>query len=443
MGFDTYLQVDGQTVLQWRKDASPLPRLLFRFDQLEIKPPADDDSWQVAFACSVGSALENLERAGFGWHATVDAYSDNRFVEAGAYGIKMADVKFRDLTDEQARAELEEFVSLPAESDLSALGALMVAQWMAGEDLILLSELTYEGDLERSWDYHSRVFDGAERFGIVDPYRIFRAVESLTVLDRSAPLICWPMIVCTFLKHLPQDLIISFDISEDAAQEDVDGEDSAHEYAARYWEVSGQSLVGVAQTLGRLFGVLSGFDNALGREFWFARSAGLLGKLRSISGDGGGLSAKARGDILEALMEAILRTEEPELEVVEKNFRTAEEEIDILVTNGLRDPFWVAQGSPLILIECKNWKNKPGVPELRVFESKMKDRSALCKIGIFVSMAGFTRPFLARLKAFQAQGGIIFALDGDDLEELVSSKTRLTDWLRGAGVRRALGKLDG
>jgi hypothetical protein len=47
------------------------------------------------------------------------------------------------------------------------------------------------------------------------------------------------------------------------------------------------------------------------------------------------------------LIEALLRTEEPELEVIERNFRTREEEIDVLVANGLEDPFWIAHGSPL------------------------------------------------------------------------------------------------
>ena len=103
-------------------------------------------------------------------------------------------------------------------------------------------------------------------------------------------------------------------------------------------------------------------------------------------------------------------------------------------------PFWIAQGSPLILIECKNWTAKIGVPELRVFESKIRDRGALCKIGVFVSMSGFTKPFLERLKSFQVAGGVIFAIDGVELGSLVTSKTRLTDWLRGDGIRRSLGK---
>lgn len=153
-----------------------------------------------------------------------------------------------------------------------------------------------------------------------------------------------------------------------------------------------------------------------------------------------GFTTKARGDILESLVEALIKTEEPELQVVEKNYRTAQEEIDLIATNRLQDPFWIAHHSPLLFVECKNWKKKPGVPELRVFESKMQDKGAVCRIGIFVSMQGFTRTFLQRLATSQKNDGIIFAVSGDDIKDLVHRKVRLTDWLAGAGVTRSLGR---
>jgi hypothetical protein len=42
MGFDTYLYIGDRVALQWRKHASPLPRLLFRYDQLRIENPEGD-----------------------------------------------------------------------------------------------------------------------------------------------------------------------------------------------------------------------------------------------------------------------------------------------------------------------------------------------------------------------------------------------------------------
>jgi hypothetical protein len=271
---------------------------------------------------------------------------------------------------------------------------------------------------------------------VANPFAAARAAEVLATLDRDAPLLVWPMILSIFFYSLPPDTSVVLDITEAAAEHD---EISPHVYASQYWTQATEGLSGAAQTLGRLFSVLSSFDSRLSREFWFARATDLLSRLRLLRDSGDASSTKERGDALESLFDALMRTEEPELRVIEKNFRTTEEEIDILASNGLTDPFWVAHGSPLILVECKNWTEKPGVPELRIFESKIRDRGALCKIGIFVSISGFTKTFLKRLKKFQSADGIIFVIDGSDLERIVTSKMRLTDWLREAGIRRSLG----
>lgn len=57
-----------------------------------------------------------------------------------------------------------------------------------------------------------------------------------------------------------------------------------------------------------------------------------------------------------------------------------------------------------------------------------------------MSVSGFATTMLQRLKTFQAEGGIIFAVSGSDLDELIATKAKLSDWLRGPGVVRSLGK---
>ena len=69
----------------------------------------------------------------------------------------------------------------------------------------------------------------------------------------------------------------------------------------------------------------------------------------------------------------------------------------------------------------------------------MRDRGALCSIGLFVSMSGFTKPFLVRLKSIQSDAGVIFALSGEDLRKLISEKRRVGSWMRDEGLRRSLG----
>lgn len=66
--------------------------------------------------------------------------------------------------------------------------------------------------------------------------------------------------------------------------------------------------------------------------------------------------------------------------------------------------------SPVTFVECKNWNSPVGVPEMSIFESKMRDRGAVFKIVIFVAMAGFTQTALDRLKVPQRDLGVIYAI---------------------------------
>ena len=446
MGFDTYLKIDGIVALDWRKQASALPRLLFQHDQFNIRSAVDPDGvtfMEVTFAATTAEALESLDAAGLGWHAAVAAYSNFRFVGGYSSGMFMAELMFSGLRDRNAeRQKTEAFERLPPEVDLINLGESMARQWFDpdNEQVVLLSDLSYNGDLPEPGEAAMNAFKAAEAAEVAEPFAAARAAESLALLDRRAPLLAWPLVVCVFLKHLPPDIRIVLDLSEDARSSyDVKTESSAREYTESYWERASESLTEEAQALGRLFAVLASFNSKLGRDFWFARAADLLGRIETFPRNDEETSARSRGDALEGLVDALVRTEEPELRVIEKNFRTTAEEIDLLLTSSLVDPFWVALGSPLILVECKNWAAKVGVPELRIFESKITDRGALCRVGIFISMSGFTRPFLDRLKSFQNTGGVIFAIDGSELRTLVMSKTRLTDWLRSEGIRRSLG----
>ena len=304
--------------------------------------------------------------------------------------------------------------------------------------LTLLSALSYSGDLPSPLEAASLTHSAADGRNIANPFAAARAAESFANLDRIAPLLAWPLMLCVFLQHLPPGAVVELDLTEDARQagEDLSIE-VAHEYANEYWSSSAEWSASYARTLERLFAVLAGASAGAGPEFWFARAADLLGRLKSMR-DTPEVTTKARGDALENLVEALIRTEAPELQILEKNLRTRQEEIDVVLTNGLKDPFWTNLSSPLILVECKNYGNPVGVPPLRVLESKMADRGALCRVGIFVSMAGFTKTFLSRLKSLQTADRIVFALDGNDLAELVTSKQRLTDWLRERGLLRSL-----
>jgi Holliday junction resolvase-like predicted endonuclease len=329
--------------------------------------------------------------------------------------------------------------------DLEALGRIYALEWanpQSESDGVpkIFEEILYDSPIEMSSQAIHEVYRAGVNIPGLDGAPAARAIESWIALYRDAPLLAWPMLICLLLRHLEPSALVVFDLSDDAQASEADNLEAAHAYVDNYWLDASASLSGFADTLGRLFSVLASFDSRLGRQFWFARAADLLGQLKRANASGTSLPTKARGDALESLVEAIMRIEEPELQIIEKNFRTQEEEIDLLLANGMSDPFWTGMGSPLIMVECKNWKepNKPGVAELRVLESKMADRRSICKIGIFISVSGFSDTFMTRLKAIQSDGGMIFAVTGDNLSKLVEEKIRLTDWLKVDGLRQSL-----
>ncbi len=73
--------------------------------------------------------------------------------------------------------------------------------------------------------------------------------------------------------------------------------------------------------------------------------------------------------------------------------RTKTEEIDIVIMNKSEDNFWKSESS-LILVECKNWANKPaGKNEYVAFREKLENRRGRAKIGFFISGKGFAKTF--------------------------------------------------
>ena len=456
MGFDTYLKVGDRIALMWRKSTSPMPRLLFRHDQTHTaaakSPENPRHAIEVEYRATAGDVLGTLREGGLGWHSSIATFTtvrqglvaESRLWVHEVFAMTTGSGPTLDVLMEDTAAwdkKLAAFRAQPPAEDLKALGQLLADQWLDPglADVVIFEDMVYNSPIDPTAGFVSNIMDAAKARNM-DEYAVGRAAESFTLLYRDAPMLAWPLLLCVLLQHLPSETAVSYELTEDAHESDVTSEEGAKQYLNDYWLTSTQGLVSQAGVLGRLFGVLASFDSKLGREFWFARASDALSRLDSMSASKDEHSTKARGDALETVFDAVLRTEEPELKVLRKNFRTAEEEIDVVLTNGLSHPFWAAYSSPFVFVECKNWSSPVGTAELRDLESKMQDRGAICKIGIFVSMSGFAKTGLERLKTIQRNDGIIFAVTGDDLRDLVTKKIRLTEWLQGEGAIRALGK---
>jgi hypothetical protein len=301
MGFDTYLEVDRRVILMWRKHASATPQPLFQLSDLRIGDAVDDDGQTVVdvrFSTAARGALANLERAGLGWHAAVAAYAETR-VTGYSGGLVMADSYRRRSSepgDEDRR--LAAFEALPGDVGLLNLGQVMLSQWgdETRPDVPLLEDVTYDGALPGGGELVFRVWQLAKQSKVENPEAAARATESLARLDRMAPMLSWPLIVCVFLHALPADTRVELVRTEDARRTaEVPTRPEAVAYADDYWAIATDVLAQQARTLERLFAVLAGSGAARGTEFWFARAADLLGQLEVLKTTPG-VSQRAHGD---------------------------------------------------------------------------------------------------------------------------------------------------
>ncbi len=313
----------------------------------------------MSFRATAADARENLEQAGLGWGAAVAAYADTRF---GGYSEGMMVVSIGRASKNDVERQFEAFESLPADQDLMNLGMLMAQQWHdeTCEEVALPSDLSYDGDLPSPHEAAFGVMQEAQKRGVDNPFAAARRGVHGLPRPNSANACLAVDRVCLLAAIARRRGRLSLLPTEDAeVSAAVNDEESAREYATRYWTMASDELAREARTLERLFAVLAGSSAAAGPEFWFARAADLLDRVHSLRSTVE-VTTRARGDALESLVDAIVRTEEPELQVIEKNLRTREEEIDLVLANGLRDPFWQSLSSPLILVECKNWSKKAG-----------------------------------------------------------------------------------
>lgn len=117
--------------------------------------------------------------------------------------------------------------------------------------------------------------------------------------------------------------------------------------------------------------------------------------------------------------------------VLEHNIRTETEEIDIVVQPDTSSPFWSKVSPPMLLLECKNWKEKIGTKELQVFATKIENRpKILCRIGYLISISGFTNDAEKELIGYRARDFVIATITSEHIEDLMKKRKRISDLLK-------------
>lgn len=129
----------------------------------------------------------------------------------------------------------------------------------------------------------------------------------------------------------------------------------------------------------------------------------------------------ARGSRLEALL-AFIFSQTNDLRVVERNFRTMTQEIDlVLQIDNFSERVWQTPGKPLMLVEAKNTKDKSTQAIVSLLGSKLQSQHQRVQFGFVCSVAGFTRDAQIETVRYSQSDVTIVLIGSDEIQALIES----------------------
>lgn len=113
------------------------------------------------------------------------------------------------------------------------------------------------------------------------------------------------------------------------------------------------------------------------------------------------------------------------LTVIDIRKKLEHEEIDLIIKNDVNSTFWAALGSPMLFVECKNWTSKVGSAEVREFIGKIRNHKQVVRVGILISLNGFTKGASVQ-KRMENEFNIIL-IDGKELVESIEEMKNISE----------------
>lgn len=453
MGWHTYLRIERRILSDWRKFAPNEGKFIFRKTDLRIiyqKKKSDLEHIRITYSTTANKAIMHLNEQGFTWEACVQIEERVRSAGGAAESLMLGREIGKSIMRRRSKSAAPSKKSKIA--DGNKLGRMRTA----------FANIPGSRDLEDFanylWTDFSRHYSSGNEKGwncwgaFLDPYssveeepgllRVFekttpqgaRAFESLAWLRMSSPLLCWPLVMRIGLSAVPPGAAIELDLSTDMHEHIGGGlANTPEEYAEKYYDRAQNSVSTEAELVGRYLSILAPTPGSPSRDYWRGRAKAALSSISEHA-----KSPKDRGDRLEDLICAIFGMCKPDLEIVERNLRRHDEELDVVISNHVRDSFWSSLQSPLLFVECKNWSSPVGAGELRIFAEKIRERRSLCRVGFLIAPGGFTRSIEGMLRSRQAEGVIIFLLTFSDLEELAEGNLSFAEWVPKKGIGKLL-----
>jgi Holliday junction resolvase-like predicted endonuclease len=143
-------------------------------------------------------------------------------------------------------------------------------------------------------------------------------------------------------------------------------------------------------------------------------------------------SANEKGRALEELL-ARLFSSLKGFSVLQRNIKTATEEIDLIILNSSNDPRF-SKESAIILVECKNWSKKCDKTEFVVFKEKILNRGNRCSLGFLISWNGFKQTVTKEMLRGSREGALIVPIEGKEIKQAVQNncfwEVLLDAWIR-------------
>lgn len=146
-------------------------------------------------------------------------------------------------------------------------------------------------------------------------------------------------------------------------------------------------------------------------------------------------SSAVKGRRLEAVI-SFLVAQVHDFRVVERNFRTATEELDIVVQHRGNTRSWARLGCPYLLVECKNWGERVNQASFSAFRTKIQGKRGTVRIGLMVSAAGFTDEARVQELRFSSEDITVVFLGPDEVDGLIEAAD-IDEYLEGL-VRKAM-----
>jgi hypothetical protein len=311
---------------------------------------------------------------------------------------------------EQALREFETYFDEYGEGELLYLPSDLLAE-IRSSDLpaeIPVGAVTHRDDrVEVTWDGHLiRAEDGT-----------FRAVIRFQILPKY-----WLEAIGArfYLDLLHKSVLSAASGIEDLKVEDLDDSDDNVIELDYSFPVSGANL-GELYTKARqvqhdlerpaetvLYDVTKAVAKSADRVLrgHYARASELVARVEAAE------SSADKGASLEILMAALFE-QIPGFTVI-RSVRTETEQIDLEILNDSQDAVY-SKDAPLVLVECKNWTDRPGRPEFSSLETKILNRGRRCTLGFFVSWSGFAGTVPLEQLRLSRGSYIIVCLTGADI----------------------------